>query len=80
MAEKALSQNTEKVLEESGHPTVSNLEKSSLLDADLRFRTFTEQSPNMIFINKKGRILYVNKKCEEVINHVFSYPHACMSI
>jgi PAS domain-containing protein len=28
-------------------------------------RTFTEQSPNMIFINKGGRIVYVNKRCIE---------------
>ena len=24
---------------------------------------FTEQSPNMIFINKGGRVVYVNKRC-----------------
>ena len=29
------------------------------------FRTFTDQSPNMIFINKGGRIVYVNKRCVE---------------
>ncbi|MCK5205172.1 MAG: PAS domain S-box protein, partial [Desulfobacterales bacterium] len=28
-------------------------------------RTFTEQSPNMIFINKGGRVVYVNKRCVE---------------
>ncbi|MGD9054426.1 MAG: PAS domain S-box protein, partial [Desulfobacterales bacterium] len=69
MTEKVLSQNTEKELEESGHTEVSNLKKSSLLDEDLRFKTFTEQSPNMIFINKRGQIVYVNKKCEEVMGY-----------
>jgi PAS domain S-box-containing protein len=29
------------------------------------FRTFTDQSPNMIFINKGGRVVYVNKRCVE---------------
>ena len=29
------------------------------------FRTFTDQSPNMIFINQGGRIVYVNKRCVE---------------
>jgi PAS domain S-box-containing protein len=29
------------------------------------FRTFTEQSPNMIFINKGGRVVYANKRCVE---------------
>jgi PAS domain S-box-containing protein len=29
------------------------------------FRTFTEQSPNMIFINKGGGVVYVNKRCSE---------------
>ena len=69
MSEKVLSQNAENELEDSGHPQVGNLEKTLLLDADLRFKTFTEQSPNMIFINKRGRIVYVNKKCEEVMGY-----------
>ena len=33
------------------------------------FRTFTEQSPNMIFINKGGRVVYANKKCIEVMGY-----------
>ena len=33
------------------------------------FRTFTEQSPNMIFINKGGRVVYVNKRCIEVMGY-----------
>ena len=31
------------------------------------FQTFTEQSPNMIFINKGGQVVYVNKRCIEVM-------------
>jgi PAS domain S-box-containing protein len=33
------------------------------------FRTFTEQSPNMIFINKGGRVVYCNKRCIEVMGY-----------
>ena len=33
------------------------------------FRTFTDQSPNMIFINKGGRVVYVNKRCIEVMGY-----------
>ena len=34
-----------------------------------KFITFAEQSPNMIFINKKGTIVYANKKCEEIMGY-----------
>jgi PAS domain S-box-containing protein len=34
-----------------------------------KFKTFTEQSPNMIFINKMGTIVYANKKCEELMGY-----------
>jgi len=34
-----------------------------------KFKTFTEQSPNMIFINKKGKVVYANKKCEELMGY-----------
>ncbi|MGD9241283.1 MAG: PAS domain S-box protein [Desulfobacterales bacterium] len=33
------------------------------------FRTFTDQSPNMIFINKGGRVVYVNKRCVEQMGY-----------
>jgi len=33
------------------------------------FRTLAEHSPNMIFINKGGRVVYANKKCEEVMGY-----------
>lgn len=33
------------------------------------FRTFTEQSPNMIFINRGGKVVYANRKCEEVMGY-----------
>jgi PAS domain S-box-containing protein len=33
------------------------------------FQTFTEQSPNMIFINKGGRVVYVNQRCVETMGY-----------
>ncbi len=40
-----------------------------LRESEEKFRNLAEQSPNMIFINKKGRIVYANKKCEEVMGY-----------
>jgi PAS domain S-box-containing protein len=34
-----------------------------------KFRNLAENSPNMIFINRNGRIVYANKKCEEVMGY-----------
>jgi PAS domain S-box-containing protein len=31
--------------------------------------TIIEESPNMIFINQMGRVVYVNKKCEEIMGY-----------
>ena len=30
-----------------------------------KISTLAEQSPNMIFINRRARVVYANKKCEE---------------
>ncbi|MEA3440929.1 MAG: PAS domain S-box protein [Chloroflexota bacterium] len=38
-------------------------------ESEGKFRILAEQSPNMIFINKKGRVVYANKKCEEVMGY-----------
>ena len=32
-------------------------------------QTFTEQSPNMIFINQGGRLVYVNRRCVEAMGY-----------
>ena len=34
-----------------------------------KFRTFAERSPNMIFINKEGKLPYVNEKCTEIMGY-----------
>jgi len=38
-------------------------------ESEEKFLTLAEQSPNMIFINKRGRVVYANKKCEEVMGY-----------
>jgi PAS domain S-box-containing protein len=40
-----------------------------LRESEEKFRTFAEQSPNMIFINRKGRVVYANAKCEELTGY-----------
>jgi len=40
------------------------LQKSENMFLDL-----AEQSPNMIFISQKGRLVYVNKRCEEIMGY-----------
>jgi PAS domain-containing protein len=33
------------------------------------FRIMAEKSPNMIFVNKGGRVIYANEKCEEIMGY-----------
>ncbi len=40
-----------------------------LRENEEKFRTLAEQSPNMIFINHMGRIVYANQKSEEVMGY-----------
>ena len=42
---------------------------ASSITAGHDFQTFTEQSPNMVFINKRGRVVYANKRCTEVMGY-----------
>ncbi|MFC2140090.1 PAS domain S-box protein [Candidatus Auribacterota bacterium] len=41
----------------------------SLEESEEKFRTLAGQSPNMIFINQKGKIVYINDLCEEVMGY-----------
>jgi PAS domain S-box-containing protein len=43
--------------------------EEALRESEEKFRNLAEQSPNMIFINKKGRVVYANKKCEEFMGY-----------
>ena len=40
-----------------------------LKESEEKFRSLAEQSPNMIFINRLGRVVYANKKCEEIMGY-----------
>jgi diguanylate cyclase (GGDEF)-like protein/PAS domain S-box-containing protein len=43
--------------------------EEALRESEEKFRTLAEQSPNMIFINKKGRVVYANARSEEVMGY-----------
>jgi PAS domain S-box-containing protein len=43
--------------------------EKTLRESEEKFRNLADQSPNMIFIYKKDRIAYANKKCEEVMGY-----------
>ena len=43
--------------------------EEALQESERKFRGLTEQSPNMIFINHRGRVVYANKKCEEMMGY-----------
>lgn len=43
--------------------------EEALKQSEVMFRTLAEESPNMIFINDRGRILYVNHLCESVMGY-----------
>jgi PAS domain S-box-containing protein len=43
--------------------------EASLRSSEEKFRSLAEKSPNMIFINHKGKVVYVNQRCEEVMGY-----------
>jgi PAS domain S-box-containing protein len=43
--------------------------EESLRDSEEKFRNLAEESPNMIFMNRRGRVVYANKKCEEILGY-----------
>ncbi len=43
--------------------------EEALKESEDKFRTLAEQLPNMIFINKKGKVVYTNKKSEEIMGY-----------
>jgi PAS domain S-box-containing protein len=49
--------------------TESRMMEETLRDSEEKFRSLAEYSPNMIFINKKGRIAYANEKCERIMGY-----------
>ena len=49
--------------------TESKKAEKALRESEEKFRNLAEQSPNMIFINKKGRVVYANQRCEEIMGY-----------
>lgn len=43
--------------------------EANLRSSEEKFKSLAEKSPNMIFINYRGRIVYVNRRCEEVMGY-----------
>jgi PAS domain S-box-containing protein len=43
--------------------------EEALRQSEEKFRNLAEKSPNMIFINKAGRIVYANQKCQEIMGY-----------
>ncbi len=43
--------------------------EEALKESEDKFRNLAEQSPNMIFINKNGNVVYANEKCEEIMGY-----------
>jgi PAS domain S-box-containing protein len=43
--------------------------EQALRESEDHFRMLAEKSPNMIFINLDGRIVYVNEACEEIMGY-----------
>ena len=43
--------------------------EEALRESEEKFRNLSELSPNMIFINKKGRLVYVNRECIEAMGY-----------
>lgn len=49
--------------------TQRKLSEEALLESEGKFRKLAEQSPNMIFINRRGKVVYANRKCEEIMGY-----------
>ncbi|MFX1515387.1 MAG: PAS domain S-box protein [Promethearchaeota archaeon] len=45
--------------------------EKTLKESEAKFRTLAEKSPNMIFINKRGSVVYTNKKSEESLGYTY---------
>ena len=47
-----------------------------LRESEEKFKNLAEQSPNMIFINNRGRVVYANRKCKETLGYEISEFYA----
>ena len=42
---------------------------AAMIESEEKFRNLAEKSPNMIFINHKGQVVYANQKCEDITGY-----------
>ncbi len=69
---KAIRDDTGKIVGVHGVSRDINERKRAeekLSNSESRFRILTEQSPNMVFINANGKIVYVNNQCFEMMGY-----------
>jgi PAS domain S-box-containing protein len=57
------------VIEISRNITERKKTGEKLRESEEKFRNLAENLPNMIFINKKGRVVYANKRCEDIMGY-----------
>jgi len=50
--------------------------EEALRESEEKFRGLAEKSPNMIFINTKGRVTFANEKCEEIMGYTLEEFYA----
>jgi PAS domain S-box-containing protein len=43
--------------------------EEAIKESEEKFRNLAERSPNMIFINSRGKVVFVNDKCEEIMGY-----------
>jgi PAS domain S-box-containing protein len=43
--------------------------EEALAESEEKFKSLSDDSPNMIFINKMGRIVYANARCSEIMGY-----------
>jgi len=43
--------------------------ENTLKESEEKFRSLTEQSPNMIFINQNGRVVFANTQCKKTMGY-----------
>jgi PAS domain S-box-containing protein len=49
--------------------TERKLAEEALKESENKFRNLSDNSPNMIFINQEGKIIYANKRCEQYLGY-----------
>jgi PAS domain S-box-containing protein len=50
--------------------------EEALLESEIKFRNLAEQSPNMILIIKNSKVIYANRKCEEITGYKSDELHS----